>query len=297
MTRLLHVPAADLGPFVDGLRALEGSITYPVGDGADHFRIDHGPDYHPFFSDMGEAHFLVGLDGDEVFASLAGVLRSATLGNRTIPTAYLADFKLARAYRGRGFGRQMATTCLRLLWQKPELRRWHLAYGAAMRGAEGDVTRTMRGLHPGRIMRPLASLALYFQAPETLRDLGDGPPSPDPEGLDLSGTDSDAPLFVSTKGRKDLRLESTGTHWPLMHLPTGPQHWKDGLGGLLARASTALPAGSTACFSVDQRLQDHIVWLHNAGVEVGATCTVYALGRPGLLPRQLPWVHLSTSEI
>jgi hypothetical protein len=293
--KLLHLQARQLAPYAEGLRALESSIRYPVGDGEDHFTIDHGPDYHPFFSEMGEAHFMVGVDGDEVFASLAGVFRTACLGERHIQTAYLGDFKLAPSHRGRGLGRRMGTKCLRLLWDQPELRRWRIAYGAAMRGDRGDVTRTLRGLHPGRLMRPLAEQAMYFEAPSRLRSLGDGPPTP-PGGLDLGGTQAPGPLFVSTEGRKNLRLESTGQHWPLMHLPRAPQHWTS-LGSMLAEAAHTLPGDSVACFAVDRRLDGHIRWLHSVGIEAGATCTLYALTRPGTLPRGLPWVHLATSEI
>lgn len=294
MTRLVYSAAADLGPYAAGLCALEAGIAYPVGDGADHFTIDHGPSYHPFFSQMGDAHFLIGIDGDDVVASLAGVLRTAVLGDRRIETAYLADLKLAPTHRGGGLNRRIAMKCLQLLWAKPGLRRWRLAYGAAMRGERGDVTRTLRGLHPGRILRPLARLRLFFEPPDKLRGLGEGPPRPPQDGLDLSGASGS--LFESTKGRKDLRLDSTGAHWPLMHLCRPPQQWTDGLGGILAQAAD-LPTDTVACFGLDERLDDHIRWLHAAGVEPGATCTLYALVLPGTLPPALPWVHVATSEI
>ena len=216
---------------------------------------------------------------------------------RALGTAYLADLKLAKSHRGGQLNRRIAMTCLRLLCQKPELRRWSIAYGAAMRGDRGDVMRTLRGWHPGRALRPLAGLALYFEPPERLRGLGTGPPRPVHHGLDLSGALEPGPLFESTEGRKDLRLASTGAHWPLMHLRRSPQHWQGGLGGMLAEAATTLPTGTVACFGLDRRLEDHVRWLHAAGIEAGATCTLYALTVPGTLPPQLPWVHLPTHEI
>lgn len=300
---LLHLRPDELAPYAPGLCALEAAIRYPVGED-DHFAIDHGADYHPFFSEMGDAHFMVGVDGDRVFASLAGVFRAATIGPRRISTVYLGDFKIDREYRGRQLGRKMGVMCLKLLWRKPELRRWRLAYGAAMRGERGDVTRSLGRFHPGRLMSPLAELALYFVSPEQLRGLGDGPPAPPDNGLDLGGTHaaegaplSPVPLTVSTAGRKDLRLESTGAPWPLVHLPQSPQHWVGGLGGMLAQAAEEIPTDALACFGVDRRLDDHTRWLRDRGLGDGATCTIYALSYPGTVPADLPWVHLAPSEI
>src|SRR5207248_8774995 len=62
MTRIIRVLAAQLGPYAASLRALEEPIRYPIADGADSFRIDHGADYHAFFSRLGEAHFLLALE-------------------------------------------------------------------------------------------------------------------------------------------------------------------------------------------------------------------------------------------
>ena len=45
-----------LKPYVVGLRKLEREISYPIADGADSFVIDHGVNYHPFFSKMGKKH-------------------------------------------------------------------------------------------------------------------------------------------------------------------------------------------------------------------------------------------------
>ena len=39
--------------------ALERGVTYPLGH--DRFAIDHGSAYHPFFSALGDARFLVAL--------------------------------------------------------------------------------------------------------------------------------------------------------------------------------------------------------------------------------------------
>jgi len=59
--RFVHLKSDGIAPYVEGLRALERDIEYPIADGADAFRIDHGAEYHPFFSDLGDANFILGV--------------------------------------------------------------------------------------------------------------------------------------------------------------------------------------------------------------------------------------------
>jgi hypothetical protein len=299
--RFLNLRPEQLAPYVDGLRALEHDIEYPIADGADSFRIDHGPLYHPFFSSMGEAQVIVGLDGHRVVATITGILRDGLLGGRTTKVMYGADMKVAKSHRGRGVPRKMLFFALRRLLSEPRGTSWRYAYVAAMRGAKGDVMRTVSGVHPARLAHPAAELMIYFVPPEKLArlDLAGAPAPPSlHEGIDLSPWPS-SPL-LSTAGRKDLRLRSTGGEpWPLVHLPYGPARpsWASYLkecGNSLNSPSER--AGAIACFGLDVRLHAHAEWLASNGVTPGAVCTVYALS---LTPRTrgARWLHLSTAEI
>ncbi len=300
--RFVHVTAEGLAPYVAGLRALEGSIPYPIGDGADFFHIDHGPDYHPFFSGLGEAHFLLAVEGDEVVGTVAGVLRRAWTGARELTSLYIGDLKVARRHRGRGLARRMLVHGLGLLVKDRRLRQARLIYGAAMRGERGDVMRSARGVHPARLARPTARLAVYFAEPASLAALprNGSPTVPDGPGLDLSPGLSSAPAaLISTAGRKDLRLSSTDAPWPLTHLPASPAAWAPNLGAYLGACGAELVsrgAAGPACFALDQRLAEQIAWLDSHGVAPGATCTLYALPLVPLF-RTHRWVHLATSEI
>ncbi|MBI4575883.1 MAG: GNAT family N-acetyltransferase [Planctomycetes bacterium] len=283
---------------MDGLRRLEAGIRYPLADGADHFRIDHGPRYHLFFSGMGHAQFVLALEGREVVGSLAGVLREARLGRRRIATAYLADLKVAPSHRGTRVAAAMALKALRAPLEDPRYRRWGLAWFAAMHGARGDVTRSARGLHPMRLLRPLARLAVYFVEARALASLGrlDGPAPAAGPWLDLSPAGA---ALVSTAGRKDLMLESTGRPWHLVHLAGAAVASRPSWCADLARAGEVLaerPAPPIACFALDARLRDHRSWLESRGLHPGATCTLYSLALT-TLHRPHGWVHLATSEI
>ena len=179
---------------------------------------------------------------------------------------------------------------------RSRFRQWRLAYFAAMRGDRGDVTRSMRWHNPARLLRPAAELRVYFVEPTALQalDPAGAPATPSSKGLDLS---PDAPDRVSTRGRKDLRLASTGAPWPLVHLARGPAGWGASHGAYLKRCGAADWApGELACFALDARLSREIEWLAAKGLHAGATCTIYALAWPGIL-RRARWFHLATSEV
>lgn len=105
--------------------------------------------------------------------------------------------------------------------------------------------------------------------------------------------------LVETTGSKDLRLDSSGKPWPLVHLTFAPWDASPSWGGWLRGCGERLAArtdGALACFALDQRLAAHHQWLENAGIAAGAGCTVYGLALPGWVDRT-EVVHLATSEI
>ena len=203
--RMVHVEAADLGPFVPGLRDLEAAISYPAGP--EQFTIDHGPDYHPFFSGIGESHFALASSGDAVLGNVVGVRKQVVCGVRRLEALYICDLKVAPTQRGRGLARRLLAYGLWRLLVSPKLRPARLLFGAAMRGQRGDVTRSARGATPLKLARPWARCDLYFVPPATLASLQPGscpPPPPDDQGLDLSPHPThERPGLASTAGRKD----------------------------------------------------------------------------------------------
>lgn len=298
--KIVNLRARDLGPHEEGLRALERDILYPIADGRDRFYIDHGEHYGEFFSSLASSNepdytgFLLALDGDRVVATLGGIRREARLGDRTVASLYLADYKIAASHRGRGVGRALMRHGL-TLFRYGIVREAKIFYGAAMRGERGDVMRSARGFNRiMRLARPTAELSVYFVAPERLAklDVKSAPPPPRGVGLDLSPNPS---AIVSTAGRKDLRLISTGKPWPLHHLPRSPA--SAFYPSYLARCGEELSGVETSCcFALDPRLDAHVAWLAAQGIERGARCTVYAMRLPGARGR-VDWVHLATSEI
>ena len=233
-------------------------------------------------------------------AAGAAVRKHVEWNGQRIPAVYGADLKVERRLRGTGLARRMGFRALWELVARPDLRRAHLAFGAAMVGPKGDVLRSSRGAHALKLTRPLATLEVYFADPAKLRalDLRSAPPPPSSSGLDLSPDAASSPPGIeSTHGRKDLRVVRTGAPLELWHLPLGPRAWTPTFGHYLRACAEALTPhpGAIACFALDQRLVEHIAWLRAQGVLADTRCNVHALL---LRPKRRPaWVHLATSEI
>ena len=276
------------------------AIRYPVGE-TDAFTIDHGTRYAPFFTELGDAHFLVALDGDVVIGSAVGVVKNVQAGTRAVPALYVCDLKVAPAQRGLGLARRLLTRGLGEIVRTASLRRTRLLYGAAMAGARGDVMRSATRWNPLRLGRPMSRCSVYFAPPAALCALAPAscPPPPATAGLDLSPSEPVSDILCSTAGRKDLRLVSTGKPWSLVHLPAGPASWNPTWGHHLRRAGEAMVARGApgpACFAIDDRLTDHVDWLASQGVRAGASFTIYGLSL-GRTARPHGWIHLATSEV
>ncbi len=302
--RYVFTDTRGIEPYIEGLRAIEQAIRYPLGDDGEEFVIDHGERYHPFFTGLGEPYFSIALDGDSVAGTGLGILRQIERCGLRIPAYYIADLKIAPPYRGQGVAQRIIMNGITHVLRDPRLRRFQFAYAAAMRGERGDVMRSARGLHPMRLLHAGTTLALYFVPPARLSRLRveGAPPPPRGPGVDFSfgAASADNPLgIVSTAGKKDLRIVRTGDPWPLAHLTLGPSAWRPTWGAMLARAGEALvERGEVAqtCFAIDERLADHIAWLSTQGIRPSTVCTVYAMN---LVPSLISpgWVHLATSEI
>jgi hypothetical protein len=295
--RLLHVRPDEVAPWVEQLAALERDITYPLDDGRDRFAISHGPAYHPFFSALGEAHFLLALEGERVIGCVAGVRKPVQTPRGEVAAVYLGDLKVHADWRGRRVPARMMAKALAISLGDWSDLHWRFAFGAAMRGDRGDVMRSVKGANVMRLGSTFATLDLYFTAPAVLAALNPNgaPATPTAPGLDLSPAEQRD--VVSTAGRKDFVLRSSGKPWTLVHLPRGPAGWGESHAAYLRRGG-ALLAGEPgpACFAIDRRLTAEREFLGSRGLTPGAVCTVYALATTTKV-RSAAWVHLATSEI
>ena len=91
---------ADRPQFQAGIASLEQNAIYPLGQ--DFFQIDHGTDYFAFFDRLGDVHYYIALEGQQVVAVGAGILRQVTDQQGQSPQLawYLCDLKVHPQYQG-----------------------------------------------------------------------------------------------------------------------------------------------------------------------------------------------------
>ncbi len=296
----------EIYPYIDDLHELEQHMVYPV-DESDNFIISHGSHYHPFFSDLGAAKFLLLKEKSKVQGILAGVWRTIDIQQQQARALYLGDLKLAPHLRGKNLVVNMIWHGIKQLFKRADLGTWSVVYGVAMRGEKGDVLRSMdQPLHPSKWLDYHAQFNLYFVPPTQLLELPDNSPAPKPSPHVNFSPDRAQSLFT-TRGTKDFILQSTNAPWSLVHLDLASQPSLALHEALKSGAQDAVhsqPADALACFAIDKKRRDQIDWLANHGISSTSTCTLYAMqvhnrwmSPQNPLLQQMHHAYLATSTI
>lgn len=203
--QVLRVTQADRPALGPRLAALERLATYPLG--RDSFQLDHGADYFAFLDRLGEeVDYRVALEGDELVAVGAGVLRGVPLraGGPVVRAWYGADLKVHPQHRGRRIP-------LRLLgrafpWNYLRCPR---GYGISMDPGDGRANPVVRLMERWRWspFRLATTLALWSLDRDQAR-----------AALPVVEARRGPLRWRSLAGVKDLVLGSTGARLPLLHL-------------------------------------------------------------------------------
>jgi hypothetical protein len=95
--------------FLPRVNQFQTRFTFPLGD--KHYYFDNGDDYFAWFRNMGNLHYFVALDGDEVVAVAAQIIRQlvSSTGEKTDPFWFLCDLKVHPDYRGLGVPEKIFT--------------------------------------------------------------------------------------------------------------------------------------------------------------------------------------------
>ncbi len=95
--------------FLPRITDFQTRFTFPID--SKHFYFDNGKDYFAWFKNMGDLHYFVALDGEQVVAVAAQVTRQlvSSSGEKTEPFWYLCDLKVHPDYRGLGIPEKIFT--------------------------------------------------------------------------------------------------------------------------------------------------------------------------------------------
>lgn len=208
---LLRITRAELPRYQAELEALEHESVYPLGDDA--FRISHGADYFAFFERLGRVEYFAMQDPTPPGGGaprIAGVgcviLRPEEDG--VPPRWYASDVKVHPDYRGQH-------VVVKMLYRGflPLYARCRRGYAIAMDPADGRVPPAVRSMQHYAFLPKFGTdhfrLALFSVDAARMEEL---------LPLVAKVRPDRRARFVSTAGIKDLVLESTKKHYPLLHL-------------------------------------------------------------------------------
>jgi hypothetical protein len=205
--------------FQPGIVAIEKCATYPLGD--DFFQIDHGLDYFAFFDRLGEVNYYTALDfcqiknneqslfPERVAAVGAGILRQVSYnqGEKPLPVWYLCNLKVHPDYQRQFLSLRILTHAI-----FQDITRCNRGYAISMNPGDGSPNRYARILEKFSPVKfsCTTQLGIYSLDAETMGNL-------EPLLVEHRGVIS----YLSLKGVKDLKLQSTGENLPLLHVQWG----------------------------------------------------------------------------
>jgi GNAT superfamily N-acetyltransferase len=202
--RITTVERAD---FQSKIAAIEATATYPLG--GDFFQLDHGNDYFAFFDRLGEVNYYAALDANRVAAVGAGILRQIPdrQGESVHPAWYLCDLKVHPDYQRQHLSLRILSYAI-----KANIHRCDRGYAISMNSGDGSSNRLSRILERFSLVKFSCTvhLNIYSLDAVNMKNLA-------PLLIEHRGEIS----YLSLRGIKDLRLQSTGEMLPLLHVQWG----------------------------------------------------------------------------
>ena len=87
----------NIDEYVVDFRSLEKGIIYPLENGNGSFYIDHGSEYHPFFTQQGsKVRFVVIKNKNKIIGTAAGIWKTVIMNGIDYNGLYVADLKIKK---------------------------------------------------------------------------------------------------------------------------------------------------------------------------------------------------------
>ena len=147
---------------------IEKNITYPLDEGIDSFTINHGEKYNKFFSDMGKSRFILALDSEKLCGSIAGVWKKIKINEKNVCGLYVGDLKTIPKYRGLKIPLKMIFHAFLKYILNRKYRGWSFLYYIGMNGESGNITKTFKGLHLGKLSKSTSNQRIYIISSNSL---------------------------------------------------------------------------------------------------------------------------------
>ena len=296
--KLKIIESSDIMEYQSQFSNIEKSIKYPLDGGADSFTINHGNRYDQFFSNMGRSRFLIALESAKVCGSIAAVWKKIKINKKPLYALYIADLKIISKYRGRRIPLKMVFHALLkyIIYQK--YKGWKFLYYIGMNGEKGNVTKSFRGFHLGRLSKSICNQKIYIINLNDLENLSHFSFKHN-NGTTIELSPNNINKIITNRGIKDLTLQSSGKIMQLAHIHFQINEKFNHNISELVKIIKQNFCDYKLCFAVDVRNNYFINYLSQNKIESNTTCSIYTFHWPilGYNLNRHKFISLSTAEI
>ena len=284
--------------YISEFREIEKSIEYPLEDGGNTFRIDHGSAYHPFFSQQGhKSRFIAIKNNNKVVGTLAVVWKTIKITNKNYTAIYFSDLKLDFKFRKKGIIHKLFWHLLKRWPFKKDFKGWDLAYYCAMLRDGKGVEKSFSILNPARLASATAMFNIYMVEPEKIGLLKweENPAKNIKKFINLSSERNE--LVFWNDGKKDIISKQNESIMPLGHLH--PQFFINKYSSAHENAINEIcnRDNALACFAIDSRDKQKIEWLISNNISTETKCRIFSFSPFSPSLKNSKSLYISTGEI
>ena len=283
--------------YVADLKKIEKDILYPLNNGSESFRINHGDNYTPFFTNQGyKTRFLIIKDSNSVIGGLVGVWKKATLNKDKLNILYVADLKLKKEYRGNGVIKK-GLFYLFFKWPfNQSLQGWDFIYFCAMQKKNRGVEKTFKGLHLGRLSSSITEFVIYMVEPEELKKLPvEFFKKNKNNKINLSKKRGEGVLW--NNNIKEIILTKSNESLSLGHI--NPDVFSGGDERKIKKIIKTIKKrkNSLACFAIDTKQKEKVNIMAQVGIKKETFCKLFTFNPFLIKSLRSAHFYISTGEI
>ena len=284
--------------YIRDFRALEKIIEYPLEDGNGSFKINHGLNYHTFFTQQGfKTRFAVIKKDEKIIGTVAGIWKPIRINNKDYTGFYISDLKIDSNYRKKNILRKLLWYLLKRWPITPDYQGWDFNYYCTMLRKGKGVDISFKSFNPAKLPSYSATMNIYMVNPRDLLllNLNSLPDNEKSKSINLS------PLRVENvlwnNGIKDIVSTIDNSIMQLGHLHPQILTKKFSSGFNEIISEIVHKDKGLACFAVDYRETEKIKWLDSKGISTKTRCNIFSFSPFAPSLKKSDILYISTGEI
>ena len=284
--------------YIRDFKTLEKKIEYPLEDGNGSFKIDHGLNYHTFFTQQGfKTRFAVIKKDEKIIGTVAGIWKPIRINNKDYTGFYISDLKIDSNYRKKNILRKLLWYLLKRWPITPDYQGWDFNYYCTMLRKGKGVDISFKSFNPAKLPSYSATMNIYMVNPRDLLllNLNSLPDNEKSKSINLSPLRIENVLW--NNGIKDIVSTTDNSIMQLGHLHPQILTKKFSSGFNEIISEIVHKDKGLACFAVDYRETEKIKWLDSKGISTKTRCNIFSFSPFAPSLKKSDILYISTGEI